>query len=255
MAIKFKTNEEIEILQVGGHRHKEILDQLALMVVPGVSTMDLEERARALVAEGGDEPAFLGYQPRGAKVPYPAVLCVSINDEIVHGIPSKDRIIREGDLVSIDLGLTHGGLITDSAVTVPAGKVSEEAKALLATARRALEAGLSAVKLGGHVGDIGSAISGVVDQSPFTLSADLSGHGVGYGVHEDPFVPNFGTEGEGPGLKAGMVIAVEPMLNAGKEDIKVAKDGYTISTRDGSMSAHFEHTVAITDKGTIILTS
>ncbi len=226
------------------------------MVKPGVSTFLLEEEALALIKAGGDKPAFLGYQPYGADRPFPAALCVSINNEIVHGIPNEvERLLEEGDIVSIDLGLVHGGLITDSAITVPCGAVDDEARDLMKYCKLALERGIEAAKPGNTVGDIGAAISAVAKQTKFSLAKDLAGHGVGHKVHEEPFVPNVGVKGKGMKLVPGMVIAIEPMLNTGKGDIKVLPDGYTIVTRDGSMSAHFEHTVAITEKGNIILTS
>jgi methionyl aminopeptidase len=253
--MKLKTKEEIEILREGGARHAEILRALAEMVKPGVSTLLLEEEALRLIKEKGDKPAFLGYTPEGAKRAFPAALCVSINNEIVHGIPNeKERIIKEGDIVSLDLGLVHKGLITDSAVTVGAGAIDDEAKELLKVTKLALERGLEQAQPGNHVGDIGAAIEDVAEASPFSLAENLAGHGVGYKVHEEPFVPNIGEPGEGEQLVPGMVIAIEPMLNTGSGAIKLTPDGYTIVTRDGSRSAHFEHTVAITEKGPIILT-
>lgn len=240
----------------GGKRHAEILRALAEMVAPGVSTLVLEEEALRLIKAHGDKPAFLGYSPAGAMRPFPAALCVSINDEIVHGIPNEaERILLEGDMVSLDLGLVHNGFITDSAVTVPVGAVDDESRKLLDVAKRALEAGIRAAKPGNHTGDIGAAIMKVVEGTGFSLANDLAGHGVGYAVHEDPFVPNVGVPGEGDELVPGMVIAIEPMVNVGGAEIADTDDGYTIVTADGSKSAHFEHTIAITEKGNIILTS
>jgi methionyl aminopeptidase len=255
MAIKYKTREEIEILREGGKRHAEILRALSEMVEPGMSTLVLEEEALRLVKAHGDKPAHLNYQPVGAPRPFPAVLCVSINDEIVHGIPNEaPRILNDGDIVSIDLSLIHKGLFTDSAVTVAVGKIDDEAKELLRVTMAALEAGIKAAQPGGHIGDIGEAISDVVEASRFHLAEDLVGHGVGYAVHEDPYVPNIGVAGEGEELKPGMVIAIEPMVNVGSGAIRPMKDGYTIKTRDGSRSAHFEHSVAILEKGNLVLT-
>ncbi|MEX0919178.1 MAG: type I methionyl aminopeptidase [Parcubacteria group bacterium] len=253
--IRLKTEEEIEILKEGGRRHAEILESLASMVKPGLSALELEEKALELIEERGDKPAFLGYKPDGAKRVFPAALCVSINEEIVHGIPNeKKKILKEGDIVTLDLGIIHKGLITDSAVTVPVGKVSVEAERLIETTKQALARGIESAQPGNTTGDIGLAISEVVASSGFTLARDLAGHGVGFGVHEDPFVPNFGRSGEGDELVEGLVIAIEPMVNIGKSAIKVMDDGYTIKTGDNSLSAHFEHTVAITKKGNIILT-
>ncbi len=253
--IRLKTPEEIKILKEGGKRHAEILLELSKLVKPGVSTLVLEEEALRLIKESGDKPAFLGYQPSGAKRVFPAALCVSINDEIVHGIPNEaKRIINEGDIVSLDLGLVHKGLITDAAVTVPAGAVDDESVKLINTTEEALARGIEQAVPGNTIGDIGAAISNVVKKSGLVLAKDLTGHGVGYDVHEEPFVPNFGTKGEGEKLEPGLVIAIEPMVNLGTSNIKVSSDGYTIKTRDGSRSAHFEHTVAITEGGNIILT-
>lgn len=253
--IKLKTAEEIKILQEGGKRHAEILSELAKLVLPGTSTLILEEEALRLIKERGDRPSFLGYKPQGASRGFPASLCVSINDEIVHGIPNEaPRILLEGDIVSLDLGVTHKGLVTDAAVTVAVGAVDDEARELMDVTLRALNAGVEAAVCGNTVGDIGAAVSAIVEKTEFSLAEDLVGHGVGYKVHEDPYVPNFGKKGEGEKLVPGLVIAIEPMVNVGKPHIKLMKDGYTIKTRDGSRSAHFEHTVAITEKGHIILT-
>ena len=255
MKLKLKTEKEIRILQEGGKRHALILKQLAKFVKPGITSQDLEDEALRLVKANGDEPAHLNYMPRGASRPYPATLCVSINDEIVHGIPNeRKKTIQEGDIVSIDLSIWHEGLVTDAAITVPCGKVSNEVKKLLKVTKLALEKGIKEAKPSKRVGDIGAAISKVVDGSGFSLAADLSGHGVGYAVHEEPFVPNFGIPGKGEKLVPGLVIAIEPMINIGRAEIQLTEDGYTIRTRDGSLSAHFEHTVAITKKGNIILT-
>jgi methionyl aminopeptidase len=253
--IRLKSKEQIEIMREGGARHASILNKLSALVEPGISTLILEEEAIRLIRENGDKPAFLGYRPKRARRPFPATLCVSINDEIVHGIPNEAvRIIKEGDIVSLDLGLIHRGLITDAAVTLPVGAIDDQSKKLIETARVALEHGCEVARLGNTIGDIGSAIQNIVESSGFTLAADLSGHGVGFSVHEDPYVPNFGEPGRGLKLEPGLVIAIEPMVNAKSQEIKVSNDGYTIKTRDGSRSAHFEHTVAITESGNIILT-
>ncbi len=253
--IRYKTTEEIDILREGGKRHAEILRALAEMVAPGVSTLILEEEALRLVKAHGDEPAHLNYQPVGAPRPFPAVLCVSINDEIVHGIPNEaPRILNDGDIVSIDLSLIHKGMVTDSAITVGVGKIDDESRELLNVTKRALEAGIKAAQPGRHIGDIGEAISDVVEASAFSLAEDLVGHGVGYSIHEDPYVPNEGFAGEGEELRPGLVIAIEPMVNIGGPGIKPMRDGYTIKTKDGSRSAHFEHSVAILEKGNLVLT-
>ncbi len=255
MNSNLKTKEEIEILKEGGRRHAEILRYLAGLVKPGASTLILEEEARRLIREKGDTPAFLGYTPAGAPRPFPAALCVSINEEIVHGIPNEHpRILKEGDIVSLDLGLTHKGLITDSAITVPCGAIDDESRALLNATEAALEAGIAAAISGHHIGDIGAAVARSAAATPFSLAEDLAGHSVGHAVHEEPLVPNIGKPGKGPKLVPGMVLAIEPMLNVGTTAIKGLRDGYTIVTRDGSKSAHFEHTIAITEEGTVVLT-
>lgn len=255
MTTRLKGEEEIQVLREGGARHAQILHELAAKVSPGVSTLTLEEEALAMIKANGDKPAFLGYKPRGAKRVFPAALCVSINNEIVHGIPNEaERILKEGDIVSLDLGLIHKGLITDSAITVPVGAIDDESRQLLDICKYALGKGIERALPGNTVGDIGFAIESVVKKTKFSLAKGLAGHGVGFSVHEEPLVPNEGIKGEGEKLVPGMVLAIEPMVNAGSGEIKVLKDGYTIVTKDGSRSAHFEHTIAITEKGNIILT-
>ncbi|HRH26606.1 MAG TPA: type I methionyl aminopeptidase [Parcubacteria group bacterium] len=253
--INIKKKEEIEIMKEGGKRHSFILSELSKLVVPGVSTQELEDAARKYIEEGGDKAAFLNYTPRGAKRPYPAGLCVSVNDEIVHGIPNENpKVLKEGDVVTLDLGLVHKGLITDSAVTLPVGEVSNENQKMIEHCKEALYLGINAARGGNTVGDIGHAIESFIKPLGYGLSEGLAGHGVGYKVHEDPFVPNEGNRGQGEKLVPGMVIAIEPMITLGSSKITLAKDGYTYKTRDGSNAAHFEHTVAITDGNPIILT-
>jgi methionyl aminopeptidase len=253
--ISIKSKEEIAILREGGKRHAYILAELAKMVSPGLDVLDLENRARELIKDGGDTSAFLGYKPYGAKRPYPATLCVSINDEVVHGIPNEEKkILQEGDIVSIDLGLVHKGMITDSAITVPVGKIKPEIDKLLKVTEEALYAGIKVVKDGCKTGDIGEAVSRLAYANKYGLVEELSGHGVGYSVHEDPYIPNYGFKGQGDVLKSGMVIAIEPMFNLGSKNIYLDKDGYTFKTRDGKPSAHFEHTVVVTKSGAEILT-
>lgn len=253
--MKLKSKEDIDILQEGGKRHAEILSALAAMVHPGVTTLELEEEAGRLIAEGGDASATLGYTPSHHKRPYPAMLCVSINNEIVHGIPNeKPRVLNAGDIVAIDLSLIHKKRFTDAAVTVAVGVVDEVSARLIKATKEALKRGIEQARPGNHVGDIGAAISAYAEKAGFSIAEDLAGHGVGFKLHEDPYVPNFGEKGDGPELVPGLVIAIEPMLCVGKGDIRVLPDGYTIVTRDGSKSAHFEHTVAITETGNIVLT-
>jgi methionyl aminopeptidase len=255
LVITIKTKEDIEILREGGRRLALILQEVAKAVKPGVSTDTLNDIAEKMAIDNGDKPAFLNYRPRGAKRAYPASLCVSVNDEIVHGIPNENPIIlKDGDIVSLDMGLTHKGLITDSAITVPVGKIDAATQKLLDTTKEALNAGIKVVKAGKHVGDIGFAVERVAKAAGFGVVEDLCGHGVGYEVHEDPYIPNYGEKGRGDILKAGMVIAIEPMLNEGGKDITLADDDWTYKTADGKKSAHFEHTIVITSKGAEILT-
>lgn len=254
MAIIIKTKEEIEILREGGRRLAEVLQKVKEMVAPGVSTWELDKYAYKLIKELGDEPAFLNYKPEGARIPFPASLCVSVNDEVVHGIPKRERILKEGDIVAIDLGLKHKGLFTDHAVSVAVGNVSKEDQKLLDTTREALEVGISEARVGNRVGDIGYSIEQFVKPYGYGIVDVLSGHGVGKYIHEDPYIPNFGKKGTGAKLVAGMVIAIEPMLNLGTKNVTLDKDGYTFYTNDRKRSAHFEHTVLITDGEPEVLT-
>lgn len=255
MAVKLKTKEDIEILREGGKRHAFILNEVAKAAVIGTSTKDLDDLAAKLVREGGDRAAFLGYKPYGVKRPYPASLCVSVNDAIVHGIPNEiDYILKEGDIVSLDLGLEHKGLITDMAVTVPVGKIDPAAKKLLKATKEALELAIKNAKPGNTTGHIGAAVEAFIKPLGYGIVEELAGHGVGYSVHEDPYIPNYGKAGEGEPLVPGMVIALEPIINEGSKKIKLDKDGYTYRTLDGKRSAHFEHTVVITEKGCEVLT-
>lgn len=255
MGIRYKTEEEIGIMREGGKIHARILKEVAKKVKPGVKTDELNAYAEKLIDEAGCIASFLGYQPADAKRPYPASLCVSINEEIVHGIPNEGgRILFEGDIVTLDLGLTYKGLITDAAITVPVGKVTSEASNLIQVTKEALDRGIKAMRLHGHIGDIGDAVLQIAIKNKLGIIEGLSGHGVGYSVHEEPFVPNRAKRGEGPKLEAGLVIAIEPMFSLGSRDIKKLNDGYTYITRDKSLSAHFEHTVAVTQSGIEVLT-
>jgi methionyl aminopeptidase len=225
------------------------------MVRPGVSTKELDTHALKLIKELGDEPAFLNYRPEGAKTPFPASLCVSINDEVVHGIPSQKRILKEGDIISLDLGLKHKGLFTDMAITVAVGKISASSVRLLEVTKKALEVGISAVRAGNTTGDIGNAIESFVrSQGKYGIVEVLSGHGVGRAIHEDPYIPNFGKAGKGEKLVPGMVVALEPMINIGTKNVTLDEDGYTFRTADGKNSAHFEHTILITEGEAEVLT-
>lgn len=252
--ITIKTKEEIEILREGGRRLAAILRELSKRVVPGVSSMEIDRMAKELALSTGDTPAFLGYRPEGVKKAYPYSICISINDEVVHGMPNEKKIFKDGDIVTLDMGLIHNGLITDSAITVIAGKGDKDAERLIETTKAALRKGIAAAKPGNTVGDIGHAIESFVAPLGYGQAEGLAGHGVGYKLHEDPYVPNTGKKGDGPKLKPGMVIAIEPMLTEGTDEVIFDRDGYTVRTKDGSRSTQCEHTVAITESGPVVLT-
>lgn len=253
--IRLKTPEEIEILREGGRRLAGIIKQVRAKVAPGVTTEELNSFAHELASNGGDSPAFLHYKPDGVRRPYPASICISINEEIVHGIPTEpSKTLKEGDVVTLDMGLKHKGLITDHAVTVGVGKVSDEARSLIAATEEALYKGIKAAQFGKTVGDIGAVVGQMAEDREYGNPRELAGHGVGYDVHEDPFVPNYGNPGEGAELKEGMVIAIEPMFTLGTSKIEFDADEYTVRTKDGSLAAHFEHTIVITKNGPEILT-
>lgn len=250
------TEQERAALIEAGKRLKGVLDALQARALPGVTTEELDDLAERLIRERGDEPCFLGYIPEGARRAYPATLCVSINDEVVHGIPNETlRTLRAGDIVGLDLGLRHDGIIVDAAITVPVGEVDEESKKLLRATEAALIAGISAAAVGGRVGDISSAIQKEIEGAGFSVVKELGGHGVGRRVHEEPFVPNFGKRGTGDALVEGMVLALEPISSAGKAAVTLAPDGYTFRTKDGSRSAHFEHTILIEKAGAVVVTA
>lgn len=251
-----KNDTERENLIEGGKRLAAVLAALRAKVAPGVTTEELDDLAEQMIRDGGDEPCFLGYTPEGGNRPYPATLCVSINEEVVHGIPNESvKTLRDGDIVGLDLGLTHNGIIVDAAITVPVGTVSEETKKLLRATEEALAAGIEAAVPGNHIGDISHAIQEVIERAGFKVVKELGGHGVGDVVHEDPFIPNYGRRGEGELLEEGMVLALEPISTAGKAAVMLAPDGYTFRTKDGSRSAHFEHTILLEKDGARIITA
>jgi methionyl aminopeptidase len=248
MAIMIKSAQEIEKMRISGKALRQVHDAIAPHVVPGASTMDLERVAVAKIAELGAIAAFKGYHG------FPAALCTSINDEVVHGMPNDKRILKEGDIVSIDCGVIIDGFYSDAAVTYAVGKPSEKTRKLLEVTKASLEAAIEQCQVGGRLGDISAAVQEMCEAEVFGVVRDFVGHGIGRSMHEDPQVPNFGPAGKGPRLKAGMVLAIEPMINAGGPDVRVLKDGWTAVTTDGSYSAHFEHTVAITKDGPLVLT-
>jgi methionyl aminopeptidase len=253
--ITIKTTEDIEKLRVGGRKLRRILKTLGEKAVPGISTGELNRLCEEMIREDGDTPAFLGYKPRGAKIPFPAALCVCINEEVVHGIPDNKRILEEGDIVSVDAGLVHEGMVTDSSLTVAVGQLDKRGQKLIATAEGALQAGIWEARAGNKIGDISAAIQKYVEDAGFSLVVELGGHGVGYKIHEAPDVPNVGKKGTGPLLVPGMVIAIEPILAEKNPSIFISDDGYTIFTEDGGRGAIAEHTVLITDGDPEIITA
>lgn len=251
-----KSENEIKILRQGGKHLSSVLHQVAKKVAAGVSARELDDLAEKLIRELGDEPSFLNYTPNGAERPYPATLCVSINDEIVHGIPNeKEKIIKEGDIVSLDIGLWHEGICVDMAVTVPCGTISENAQKLIDATKESLLVGIKECEIGNRINDIGCSIEKYVKPLKFGIVEDLGGHGVGKKVHEPPYIHNFCIKGESPAIVSGMVLALEPMLNEGTKHVVLDDDGYTFKTADGKLSAHFEHTILVTDKGPEIITA
>lgn len=248
MFTRVKTGAELEAMRESGRMLASVLNELEKMLAPGVSERELAEKAaRELKALGG-KPAFKGYQG------FPDVICISTNEQIVHGIPS-DYVLQEGDITGLDFGVVYRGMVTDGARTLAVGQPSAEAAKLIHATRAALEVGIAACHDGVQTGDIGAAIQGSLASYPYGIVRELVGHGVGHAVHEEPDVPNYGLVGKGPRLQAGMTIAIEPMLTLGSERIIIDKqDGWTVRTADGSLSAHFEHTILITQDGAEILT-
>lgn len=244
--INIRTKQEIDIMRHSNRLVAQILKKLRQVIKPGIPTRELDKIAEHSIREAGATPAFKGY--RG----YPASLCVSINEEVVHGIPGSRRL-REGDIVSLDFGAYFNGYYGDAAITVPVGEVSQEAKKLLEETQQALCKGIEKARSGNRLSDISHAIQSWVESFGFSVVRDFVGHGIGRNLHEDPQVPNFGPPHQGPRLLPGMVLAIEPMINVGTWEVKVLKDGWTAVTADGSLSAHFEHTIVITDRGSDIL--
>lgn len=247
--MKIKTKEDIKIMKEGGDILAKILRKLSQEVKPGITTFHLEKLARELVLSYGVEPSFLGYDG------FPAVLCTSVNEEIVHGVPSE-RVLNAGDVLKLDMGVCHNGFHVDSATSVIVGDEKDSRKReLLRVTREALEIGISQAKAGNTTGDIGAAVQEFVRKNGFEVIQDLVGHGIGEELHEWPQVPNYGKSGQGDKLESGMVIAIEPMVVTGKKRTKIGKDGFSYITADKGLAAHFEHTVAITEKGPLVLTN
>jgi methionyl aminopeptidase len=249
MAILIKTAAEIEKMRRSGEILRQVHEAVRPLVVPGTSTMDLEKVAAAKMDELHAISAFKGYHG------FPAVLCTSVNSEVVHGIPSPKRVLADGDIISIDCGVIVDGFYSDCAVTYAVGTPSPATKKLLDVTQGSLERAIQRAQVGGRLGDISFAVQEMCEAEGFGVVKEFVGHGIGKSMHEDPQVPNFGPRGKGPRLKAGMVLAIEPMINAGGAEVKVLPDGWTTVTVDGSLSAHFEHTVAITKDGPLVLTA
>ena len=250
MAIVCKSPGEIEKMRRSGHIVRQVLESVEALVSPGVSTMELEKIAEKRIREAGAKPAFKGYYD------YPCVLCTSINQEVVHGIPSSERVLAAGDIVSIDCGVVLDGYYGDAAITVPVGDgILPELAKLLKVTEQSLYLGIEAARVGNTIGDVGSAVQQLVESNGFSVVREFVGHGIGTRLHEDPQVPNYGMPGHGPKLREGMVLAIEPMVNAGGPGVRVLDDKWTAVTEDGRASAHFEHCVAITRNGPVILTA
>jgi methionyl aminopeptidase len=250
MMNRVKTPAETEAIRESGRMLASVLQHLKPLTVAGVSTKALADEAAKELKKLGGQPAFLGYQG------FPDVICISVNSEVVHGIPRAERILEEGDIVGLDFGVLYRGMITDGAISVIAGKARTQQDAqLVKITEQALLAGINVVHDGVHVGDIGAAIEQVLHKHKYGIVRDLVGHGVGHFVHEDPNIPNYGRAGRGPQLKAGMTVAIEPMATLGTDRVLVGRDGWTILTADGSQAAHFEHTILVTEDGAEILTT
>ena len=259
--VSIKTKEEIELIRENGKRLSRVLDRVAGAARPDVSTAELDRLAERLIIESGGKPSFKEYRIKGVALAYPATMCISINEEVVHGIPRNNRILREGDIVGLDIGMwwpigqEHGRpLCTDMAVTIGIGQISKEAERLIDVTRESLAVGIDHVKAGATVGDIGNAIEQYLKKNHLGIIRDLAGHGVGYELHEEPLIPNYGKAGQGVELKEGMVIAIEPMATLGDWRVVLAEDQWTFKTADNSLGAHFEHTMAVTKDGADVLT-
>ncbi len=250
--IFLKSKEEIEILKESGKILSSILKTLKKKALVGVNLLELEDLSRKMTKELGARPSFLGYKPDGADRPYPAALCLSLNEVIVHGVP-KNYQLKSGDILKIDMGVVYEGMYTDSAVTVGIGEVSSVAKKLMNSTKKALDEAIKMVKIGRHIGDIGCVVEKRADKDGFEVIKNLTGHGVGYEVHEDPVILNFGRKNTGPEIKEGMVLAIEPMFSISSDQI-VQNQDESYSSADGSLTAQFEHTIAVTKNKIIVLT-
>lgn len=252
--ITFKSDRDLGKMRHAGRIVADILRLMRDMVRPGVDTYTLDQAAEALVLKENARPAFKGYKVPWVSVPFPGTICASVNDEIVHGIPSRERVLQDGDIISIDTGVSYNGFFGDAACTFAVGKISEDRQRLLDITLESLHRGVNAVKAGATLGDIGHAIESIVIPSGFGLVRDYAGHGIGRRLHEAPQVPNYGTAGSGITLKAGMTFCIEPMVMSGSEEVKNLSDNWTVVTADGSDAAHFEHSILVTPDGAEILT-
>jgi len=246
--VELKNKDEIALMRDAGRIVSEILDALQTAVAPGITTWDLDGIAEDLIFRKGAKPAFKGY------LGFPCCLCASVNQEVIHGIPSKKKKLAEGDLIKLDFGVVYKGFYGDSARTVPVGRISDEAQRLIEATRESLHQGIAAVQVGNRIGDIGYAVQTLVEKRGFSVVRDFVGHGIGKKLHEQPQVPNFGEPGTGMKLRSGLVLAIEPMVNAGTHQVEVLDDEWTAVTLDGRLSAHFEHTVLVSEDGPEILT-
>lgn len=251
--ILIKNQQEIEIMRQAGKLLSNIMKKVVSHVHPSISTLELDQLAEKLIIKAGAKPAFKGYRDKKGRI-YPATLCTSINDQVVHAVPSKEQVVRTGDIIGLDCGLLYQEYYADMALTVPIGNVSHQAKKLIKVAKKSLDIGIKKIKPGVHLGDISSAIQSYVEKNGFSVVRQLSGHGIGKKLHEEPTILNYGKPKIGPVLKSGMTLALEPMINIGHWKVKTLDDGWTIVTEDGSLSAHFEHMVLVTKKGSEILT-
>jgi methionyl aminopeptidase len=259
-----KSKKEVQYIIEGGKIVGEILDKLAKMVKPGVSTLEIDTEAERLIREAGGIPAFKGYKIPG-HVPFPGTICASTNTEVVHGIPSSDKILRDGDVFTMDIGMqwptgkeegkNGNGYFTDTALTVPVGEIAEKTKQLLNVTKKSLELAIEQCHVGNTIADIGRAVEDYVEPQGYGIVTDLAGHGVGHDVHEEPYVPNYYSKDmEQWKLRDGVVIAIEPMITEGSPDVETSKDGWSVVSSDGKLNAHYEHTVVITEDGPIVAT-
>lgn len=251
MSIKIKTQSEINLMRESGYILANVFKEVGKIVEAGISTKELDKFVYNYIRKNNAKPSFKGY----GNPPFPASICASINNEVIHGIPKKERILKEGDIIGLDIGVYYKGYHSDRAFTFKVGKVSEEASRLIDITMESFFNGIKVIKDGVHVGDISNAVQKTAEDAGYSLVKEFQGHGVGSNLHEEPNVPNIGKKGTGPVLKTNMVIAIEPMVNMGHHSVFVEKDNWTVITRDGSLSAHYEHTIAVTQNGVEILTA